>query len=333
MNHLHGDPELVLRGRARLGKHQPIAAVGVSTEEGARIASWGCDLAADFEIGSISKGVTGMLYADAIARGEIDEGTLLGDCLAGLSSDLAQTPLRALSIHRGGLGVLPSQDSLIAASWRAWRKGENPYAGSLAQLLDKLGSERPKSPKPRYSNLGFQLLGHAVAVAAGAGYADLVERRLAEPLRLESFYVPESADQIRSTAVSGSQSGRPVPSWHGEAIGPAGGVRGSVASMVGLMSALLSGEAPGLSSLDPVAPMGRGLSIGSGWMVLEAKGRTVTWHNGGTGGFRSWMGMDRAARVGVVVLAATSRSVDRAGMVLLSEFLEQGGGAPTRQPV
>ena len=36
---------------------------------------------ADFEIGSISKGITGLLYADACARGEIGPDTTLGELL------------------------------------------------------------------------------------------------------------------------------------------------------------------------------------------------------------------------------------------------------------
>lgn len=46
-------------------------------------------------------------------------------------------------------------------------------------------------------------------------------------------------------------------------------------------------------------------------MTLEVKGRTVTMHNGATVGFRSWMGMDREAGIGVVLSSATAAPVDR----------------------
>jgi CubicO group peptidase (beta-lactamase class C family) len=52
-------------------------------------------------------------------------------------------------------------------------------------------------------------------------------------------------------------------------------------------------------------------------LINEVGGHTATWHNGGTGGCRSWLGVDREARKGVVVLTATSASVDRQGFRLL----------------
>ena len=47
--------------------------------------------------------------------------------------------------------------------------------------------------------------------------------------------------------------------------------------------------------------------------------RTVTWHNGGTGGFRSFVGIDRDHGVGVALVSASTRSVDGAAARLLAE--------------
>jgi hypothetical protein len=58
-------------------------------------------------------------------------------------------------------------------------------------------------------------------------------------------------------------------------------------------------------------------------MTLDVKHRRgrrqVTFHDGGTGGFRSVLGIDRAAHSGVVVLTATARSVTSPGLRLLSD--------------
>jgi hypothetical protein len=53
---------------------------------------------------------------------------------------------------------------------------------------------------------------------------------------------------------------------------------------------------------------------------MAVHGRSITWHNGGTGGFRSWLGLDRDAGTGAVVLSAISASVDRAGFRLLAQL-------------
>lgn len=171
---------------------------------------------------------------------------------------------------------------------------------------------------PRYSNLGFELLGHALAAAAGTTYAGLVADRIAGPLGLPGLYVPADPRQLRATALPGrSKRGRPREPWTGEAVGPAGGIRASVRDLARLISSLLDGSAPGVAALDPVAPFGRGMRIGAAWITMNMAGREVTWHNGGSGGFRSWLGLDRAGRTGVAVLSATAVPVDRHGFALL----------------
>jgi hypothetical protein len=115
------------------------------------------------------------------------------------------------------------------------------------------------------------------------------------------------------------RAGRLREPWTGEALGPAGGVRASVGDMALLLGSLLSGSAPGMGALEPVAPFGMGARIGAAWVTLEHRGRSIVWHNGGTGGFRAWAGLDRGAGVGVAVLTATSASMNRHGFALLAE--------------
>jgi CubicO group peptidase (beta-lactamase class C family) len=46
----------------------------------------------------------------------------------------------------------------------------------------------------------------------------------------------------------------------------------------------------------------------------------MLWHNGGTGGFRSFLGFVPDTHVGVVVLSNSSRSVDAIGFRLLESI-------------
>jgi CubicO group peptidase (beta-lactamase class C family) len=72
----------------------------------------------------------------------------------------------------------------------------------------------------------------------------------------------------------------------------------------------------------PRAPGGEGdaaaagPSIGLNWLTFGS-GSGIVWHNGGTGGFRSFMGFDATRRVGVVVLSNSGVSVDDIGFHLL----------------
>ena len=73
--------------------------------------------------------------------------------------------------------------------------GANPYGESLAEPLEqarlvRLQGPRLQAPRPRYSNLGYELLGHAIAAGAGMSYRNLVAARLCGPLALNTMYMP-----------------------------------------------------------------------------------------------------------------------------------------------
>ena len=315
-----GDEQLATRVGTLLGRQHPVFAAAMVTRFTTTVASRGAGLDADFEIASISKGLTGLLYADALRRGEVGRDSTLGELLPLGAAHIAGVTLDSLSIHRSGLPSLPRSAHPLRRTIALWRHGTNPYGENLEQLLIQAHGVKLGSPRPRYSNFGFELLGHALAGASGMTFADLVQSRLARPLGLDGLYLPVTVEQLRPGALIGrSRSGKPREPWTGEAVGPAGGVRACIQDMARLAVALLDDSAPGISALHPVAPFGGGTRIGAGWVITEVDGRSITWHNGGSGGFRSWLGLDRKVGAGVVILSATSASVDRHGFALLTE--------------
>lgn len=326
----HGDHALAERLRGLLGRrHQVVAGAAVAPGE-VRVASIGASPDADFEIGSISKGVTGLLYADALDRGEITPSTTLGDLLPLDGAAAAGLTLGSLAVHRSGLPSLPESASPIKKTLSLWLNGTNPYGEHIDELVAQARLVKLRKTKARYSNFGFELLGHALAGASGMSYAQLVRRRIADPIGLTTFYVPGSPDELRPSALLGkSRLRRARQPWTGEAIGPAGGIRASIEDMARLVQSLLNGTAPGIAALEPVDTLAwRGVRMGAAWITIEVHGRSITWHNGGTGGFRSWLGLDRDAGTGAVVLSGTSVSVDRAGFRLLAELTRQAPTGP-----
>jgi CubicO group peptidase (beta-lactamase class C family) len=237
----------------------------------------------------------------------------------------AGVTLASISTHSSGLPGLPASAAPLRRTVSLWLNGANPYGESLDQLITQAGEVRLGRRRSRYSNFGFELLGHALARAAGTSYQDLVRQRIAKSLGLDVFYVPATPDELRPEALTGrSRSGRARQPWTGEAVGPAGGIRASIPDMVRLTAALLDGSAPGVAALDPVAEFsGRSVRIGAAWITLDHNGRLVTWHNGGTGGFRAWLGLDRAAGTAIVLMSATSASVDHHGFTLLAQLTKE----------
>lgn len=319
---VHGDDDLAQRLLPHLGRHPWAAAV--VEPSGARTAARDLPLGADLEIGSVSKGFTGLLYADAVERGEVRPDDPLGRHLPLGTSPVAGVTLASLSTHRSGVPSLPST-GLAVRRGAAWLLAQrNPYGDSLEQMLAQVRRTRLVDPgTSAYSNLGFQLLGHALAAAAGSSFADLVSRRIAEPLGLRSLRVPAHRSDIGPHDVVGrSRHGLVAQPWTGEALGPAGAIRLSIDDLAVFVSALLDGTAPGLSALDPVADLDAGPTrIGAGWMTSPGMAGPVTWHNGQTGGFRSWLGVDRRAGVGVAVVNARAVAPDRVAATVLGSIV------------
>ncbi len=301
-----------------LGPRHTTYVVARVTPAGAEVDAVGAGVHDDVELGSVSKGFTGFLWRDAVARGTLAEDARLGEHLA-VPPALTGIRLSALATHTSGLPRLAGGD-VLRRTWALWRAGRNPYREDLAGLLAQLDGVEPGRPRPAYSNLGFQLLGHAVASAAAMPYPELVARRIAEPLGLVDTYVPLAPHQLRPGAVAPrNRAGRVVEPWANDAIAPAGGVRASAADLAVLLRAMLDRTVAGADALEPTVPFVRTIRIGAGWLTGPMLRRTVTWHNGGTGGFRSFVGIDRHHGVGVALVSASTRSVDGAGARLLVE--------------
>ena len=63
--------------------------------------------------------------------------------------------------------------------------------------------------------------------------------------------------------------------------------------------------------------LGPTMQIGLGWIIRQDHGRTIHWHNGGTGGYHPFAGFDKERKRGVVVLSNSTNDIDDIGFHLL----------------
>lgn len=315
---VEGDAALAATALEHLPEGVYGAVIAEVTPRGTRTASIGVPLEGTVEVGSISKGITGLLYADAVERGEVDPETRLGELLDLGNSPAAGIALEDLAQHRSGLPRLPGGVGMWARSYATAVLGTNPYTSDREDLLADLRSAELGPPEPNYSNLGFAALGHALASAAGTNYATLLHERLVEPAGLSGLSLPATRPELGPEAIQGrDQQGRRPHPWINEAYAPTGtGIRADAATMGVLAELMLEGTVPGASAMDPTADFADG-SIGAAWFTDTIDGAEVIWHNGGTGGFFTWFGIDPDRGTAVFVGAATSQQVDEAGQALL----------------
>ena len=57
--------------------------------------------------------------------------------------------------------------------------------------------------------------------------------------------------------------------------------------------------------LSPTHKINNNLSIGLGWLITNVDDEKIHWHNGGTGGFRSFAAINKKAKTGIVILSNT----------------------------
>jgi CubicO group peptidase (beta-lactamase class C family) len=317
-----GDPALVADVRAVLVNDRGYDSLSVGRVRGGQVAFAGLGSAGDgppspqtpYELGSITKTFTGLLLADAVQRGEM----AVEDPLSKYVTELAGSPagdvtLFELATHSSGLppNAPTGSGPVLAALGNA-----NPYDVSVAELIEATRTiELEDQGAYAYSNLGMSLLGHAEARAArAADWPTLVTDRLLTPLRMTATTFAITEADIPAGAVRGHrENGWRAPFWYGEAYLPAGSSTWTNATDMTLFTwAVLTNQAPGMAALDPEAEASNG-QIGLAWQITEFQNREITWHNGGTGGMRSMLALDRERQQGVVLLGNTSRWVNRAG--------------------
>lgn len=324
-----GDMELVATVSDLLdaspGPHHRLS-VAVVDGDSTTFAHFGAADDTEYEIGSVTKTITAALFADAIRRGEVSEDTRLGELLDLGESPAADVTLLALATHRSGLPRLPlTPDVILSAIGTQFTAGD-PYRFDLAALLAQTRAATLADPAEfAYSNLGFALLGQALAAAADTTYSGLVTERVFGSLDMADSFVPTTTADLLSTSPSGfTATGRAADPWTMNAYAAAGSIRSTASDMVRYIASQLDGTAVGVQALDPRASAGEGAQVGYAWLTTPAgaEGREATWHNGMTGGFASFVGMDRKTGRGVVVLSDTAVSVDAIGLELLQQGTE-----------
>ncbi len=283
--------------------------------------AWHGDPHGPFQIGSVTKVFTSLLLATYV----VDGAVALDDPVGSLLPELDGTPsaaatLEQLATHTSGLPRVPA---------RLWRRSfghPDPYADlDHASLVDDVRASnlRPR-PRPVYSNLGAALLGEALATWAGASYDELVQERICAPLGLDATTCHPADEPVGRTRRGGARPGV----WHFSAYAGAGALWSTVADLQRFLAAQLERPEGGLGEAirltQQVRVPGPRMDQCLGWIRIEGReGREgLLWHNGGTAGYRAFVGVrDTGA---VAVLGASDRSVDRGGMQLLRDLAPQG---------
>lgn len=320
------DIRAILVDRIDVQKQSVGIVVGIVDASGRRTVAYGpVDADTVFEIGSVTKVFTSLLLADAVERGEV----ALTDPVSKFLPPTVKVPehggkkitLVDLAMQSSGLPSLPSNIHP--------KDPTNPYADyTVEQLYEFLSSyelTRDPGSKYEYSNLGVGLLGHALARRAGKDYETLVRDRIASPFRMKSTAITLSKEMKERLTPGHDPALHPAANWDFPTLAGCGALRSTANDMLTFLAANIGLEKSPLSKAMAAMTATRrptgmpNLEIALGWHISTLDGQEIIWHNGGTGGYRSWVGFDPKSRTGVVVLSNTftNAGVDDIGVHLL----------------
>lgn len=311
--------------------HTPSVVVGIIDGDGLQYYAFGAKTIGGkpvnehtiYEIGSISKTFTAILLAQMVQEGKLKTD----DAAQNYLPASVKLPMRAdkqitlghLSDHTSGLPRLPANF--------APKDPANPYADyTVEQMYDFLNDytlTRDIGSAMEYSNLAAGLLGHILSLKAGTSYEELMVNKIATPLGMKATKITYNKPMKRNLAM-GHSNGVQVSNWDIPNMAGAGAIRSSLHDMLRYVAANMGLQKSELQAAMQLTHQARhdkaggGTRVGLGWIISKGAEGDVIWHNGGTGGYRTFCGFVKETGTGVVVLTNSDKGADDLGMRLLN---------------
>lgn len=270
-----------------------------------------------FEIGSITKTFTCTAFAHSIVKNEIRlddlaQHYLSENVILPQKNGKQITVLHLASAH-SGLPRMPGNFSPADPL--------NPYIDytekELFQFLSNAELNNEPGAQYEYSNLGMGLLGYLIAKKRGISYSKLMKDVVTEPLDMKQTFISgERNDSLLATGYT-DKSKMKAWTWTDQSVlTGAGGLVSNVEDMLKYLVAQFNTAEPILKKTFELARQERApagnltYQIGLGWHLIDHR---YVWHNGGTGGFRSFAGFDPENKRAIVILTNSTNGADDLG--------------------
>jgi len=270
-----------------------------------------------FEIGSISKTFTSIALANMVIEGKVklDDPVknYLPKSIKMPSKKGKEITLASLANHSSGLPRLPSN--------MPYSDPLDPYADYSVELMYEFlnGYEptRDVGEKFEYSNLGVGLLGHVLGLIDRKSYQQVVTDRVLKPMAMQNTFVDVPQSYLKFLSDGHDSQGKPTKHWQLSTLAGAGAIKSNIKDMAtylrGNIDQNLLDRSLKLTLKQSINFGDKNPKIGLAWILAEHKTGSYWWHNGGTGGFRSFIGFDPQMKKGIVILENTANGMDAIG--------------------
>lgn len=270
-----------------------------------------------FEIGSLTKTFTATLIAEQILNHKMNLTDPVVNYLPASvktqNGAINQVTLGELATHMSGLPRIPRGLTLAQRA-----------SFTETDLMNYVAQWQPDAPigsEFNYSNIGFGLLGYALAGEAGQPFATLLQQKILTPLGMASTSIDYAVDQSRY-ATGYDANGQQTMYWPKSAWAAGGAMRSTAHDMMKYLEANL-----GIQSANTSPQLLRAMQLaqkplvsfdtfqqGMAWVIKNG----VINKGGLTAGFSSGIALMPNEKMGVVILTnkAKARPVQLATQIL-----------------
>lgn len=234
-------------------------------------------------------------------------------------------PPQPTPVPKGGYGVMATMTMSMLASHTSGLPDTPPNQGltqrpcySPNELINYVETYPKPGPVPTpphpylYSNIGYGTIGYVLQGINKKLWFDQAKSELLTPLKMKHTYDVNTVPN-KNYAQGYDCSGKvAVPRWPLNAWPAGGTLRSTLPDMTHYLSAAMqrSGTPLKIAKAMALAQKQVGTVVtpsggkqGMAWVTQAFGSVTVSWKDGGTDGFNTWIGIVPATKTGIVVLA------------------------------
>jgi D-alanyl-D-alanine-carboxypeptidase/D-alanyl-D-alanine-endopeptidase len=199
----------------------------------------------------------------------------------------------------------------------------NPYrdmsrANYEVCIINLTGKKKPDPNNFEYSNMGFSVLANCLETKAGCRYDSLLAREIFKVLGMNRTTL-DNTDTVNFATGYDKRRNETchwdLPSFYAGC----GAIRSNMSDMLKFLQANINENPLYKPFSETQHKVYKSTMLGSVGKAWEIRGDNIIWHNGGTGGFRSFIGLLPDKKIGVVVLSnQESNDLDMLGFDLVT---------------
>lgn len=279
-----------------------------------------------FEVGSITKTFTSAILAYYVRKGKIsltDPITkYLPDSVA-LNPELQKISIVNLSNHTSGLPRLPDNFFNKSTDYL------NPYKNYTRQLLFASLKTCKLTTVPgavyAYSNTGPGLLALILEKISGKNYETLIKEIITDPVKMKRTFqqlIPElNKDFVKVYGLRGLET----KTWEFDALAGCGALKSTVNDLLIYAKNNMETGHSDLSKafdLTHEVTFSKQPKIGLGWHLTQSGEEVYYFHDGATGGSRSFLAINVKKKTAIVLLSNSTADIAGFAIGILPKMLD-----------